>query len=312
MEQMRTPRQIAESAGSALGVGARDRQQGGPERIQAPAGRSGIEGDDQGVRYRAAISDRPEVSQDEEGGDAVKHWRLALLIVCVSVLSSQPSGREQVGRLPDGSFLLSTGWRIQPVGTQVPLDTFPMSSALSRDGKFLLVLNGGYRPPTISVLSVDGMKEIAKVPVADGWLGLTFSPDGTRVYVGGGSKYCVFEFSFSQRRPVEADARIGGHAGSQAGRNRFYRRRGGLAGWAVDLRGGFVSRFRGGLRCAIGPSRRGHYKTGRRPYRILFHPGRQVVLCFELGGRRGVSIRNANGLGDHAHPRWGRTPRTWC
>src|ERR1022692_329190 len=101
----------------------------------------------------------------------MKHWRLGLLIVCVSVLSSQPSGREQVGKLADGSFLLSTGWRIQPVGTQVPVDTFPMSSALSRDGKFLLVLNGGYKPPTISVLALggikgEGMKEIAKVPVA--------------------------------------------------------------------------------------------------------------------------------------------------
>src|SRR5580698_139933 len=112
----------------------------------------------------------------------MKHWRLGLFIVGVSVLSSQPSGREQVGKLPDGSFLLSTGWRIKPVGTQVPLDTFPMCSAISPDGKFLLVLNGGYRPPSISVIEAGSMKEIARVPVADGWLGLTFSPDGRRVY----------------------------------------------------------------------------------------------------------------------------------
>src|ERR1700728_628164 len=128
----------------------------------------------------------------------MKQMRVWILILLVSTLVSQPSGREQVGTLPDGSILLSTGWRIRPVGTQVPVDTLPMSSALSHDGKFLLVLNGGYKPPSISVLATDGMKEIAKVPVADGWLGLTFSPDGTRVYVGGGSKYCVYEFSFSQ------------------------------------------------------------------------------------------------------------------
>ena len=75
------------------------------------------------------------------------------VVICAAVLCSQPSWREQVGQQPDGSFLLSTGWRIQPVGTQVPLDTLPMSSALSHDGKFLLVLNGGYRPPSISVLT---------------------------------------------------------------------------------------------------------------------------------------------------------------
>ena len=72
-----------------------------------------------------------------------------------------------------------------------------MSSALSRDGKFLLVLNGGYRPPSISVLAGGSVHEgISRVPVADGWLGLAFSPDGTRVYVGGGSKYASTNFRF--------------------------------------------------------------------------------------------------------------------
>lgn len=61
----------------------------------------------------------------------MKQVRVAGLILFVSILSSQPSGREQVGKLPNGSSLLSTGWRIQPVGTQVPVDTFPMSSALA-------------------------------------------------------------------------------------------------------------------------------------------------------------------------------------
>jgi len=90
----------------------------------------------------------------------MKHWRMGLLIVCVSILNSRPSGaqqeaaREQVGKLADGSFLLPTGWRIQPVGTQVPVDTFPMSSALSRDGKFLLVLTTALTTAALSVISM--------------------------------------------------------------------------------------------------------------------------------------------------------------
>jgi DNA-binding beta-propeller fold protein YncE len=201
----------------------------------------------------------------------MKYWRWAPLIVCVSVLSSQPSGREQVGRQPDGSFLLSTGWRIQPVGTQVPLDTLPMSSAVSRDGKFLLVLNGGYRPPAISVLAVDGMKEIGKVPVADGWLGLAFSPDGTRVYVGGGSKYCVYEFSFSsdgQLKPArELDVSPGARPGEMDFIGDVAVSPDGQSILAADLYHDSVVVF---------DTRTGratqHYKTGRRPYRILFAP----------------------------------------
>ena len=41
------------------------------------------------------------------------------------------------------------------------------------------------------------MKEVEPHPVADGWLGLTFSPDGKFVYVGGGSQAAVFEFTFT-------------------------------------------------------------------------------------------------------------------
>jgi NAD+ synthetase len=60
--------------------------------------------------------------------------RVAFVVVCAGVLCSQPSWKEQVGKMPDGSFMLPTGWRIQPVGQQVPLDTLPMSSILSQDG----------------------------------------------------------------------------------------------------------------------------------------------------------------------------------
>ncbi len=61
IEQIRTPRQIAESAWAARRAGSGHRQQSGPQRVQAPAGRAGIEGDDQGVWHRAAISHRAEV-----------------------------------------------------------------------------------------------------------------------------------------------------------------------------------------------------------------------------------------------------------
>jgi hypothetical protein len=74
------------------------------------------------------------------------------LVSLVAVLGSQPTPREQVGPLPGGAFLLNSGWVLDPVGKQVPLDTLPMSSALSPDGKYLLVLNGGYRPPSITVI----------------------------------------------------------------------------------------------------------------------------------------------------------------
>src|SRR5687768_5509520 len=105
----------------------------------------------------------------------MKYAALAALLAGAVFLVSQSSApRQQVGPLEGGGFLLNSGWKLQPAGRQTPLDTLPMASALSKDGKHLLVLNGGYNPPSITVLQADTMQETSRTPVADGWLGLTF------------------------------------------------------------------------------------------------------------------------------------------
>src|SRR5215813_15371264 len=89
------------------------------------------------------------------------------VILLAAVLGSQPAPRERVGPLAGGGFLLVSGWKIDPVGKQVPLDTLPMSSALTKDGKYLLVLNGGYKPPSISVIDTATAAVVSTTPVAD-------------------------------------------------------------------------------------------------------------------------------------------------
>src|SRR5215467_11591332 len=121
----------------------------------------------------------------------------AAVVILAAVLGSQPVPREQVGPLPGGGFLLNSGWRLDPVGKQIPLDTLPMSTALSPDGKYLLVLNGGYRPPSISVIEIASARVVSNTPVADAWLGLAFAPKSDLLYVGGGSRASVYEFRFA-------------------------------------------------------------------------------------------------------------------
>jgi len=192
------------------------------------------------------------------------------LLSIAALLVSQPAPREQVGPLPSGGFLLNSGWRIQPPGVQVPVGTMPMSSALSPDGKFLLVLNGGYNPPTVSVIDVAAEKEVGRTPVADAWLGLTFSPKGDFVYVGGGSRASVYEFKYangalaaSRTFPIVPEAKrtardfIGDVAMSPDGRLIY----------AADLFHDSVAVINPQSGMVIE-----RFKTGRRPYRILFHP----------------------------------------
>jgi DNA-binding beta-propeller fold protein YncE len=197
---------------------------------------------------------------------------VGLISVC-ALLESQPAPRDRVGPLPDGGFLLNSFWRLAPVGKQVPLDTLPMSTALSPDNKYLLVLNAGYNPPSVSVIETASGTVVSNAPVADGWLGLTFSPKGDRVYVGGGSQAAIFEFAFeagklTPTRTLEVTPKdqraatdfVGDVALSPDGHLLY----------AAELYKNDIA--------VVNPQSGmvlNRFKTGRRPYRILFHPDGQ-------------------------------------
>jgi len=200
----------------------------------------------------------------------IRTWAIFGALAAGAVLISQTGIRERVGQMADGGFLLSSGWRIKPAGVQIPVDSFPMSTVITPDKKFLLVLNGGYNPPSVSVIDIAAAKELSRTPVPDGWLGLTMTKAGDRVYVGGGSRAAIYEFTLangvlkpSRVFPIVADKDrkpedfIGDVRLTPDGHLLY----------AADL-------YRDSI-VVVNPQSGlvlSRIKTGRRPYRILFHP----------------------------------------
>ena len=194
-----------------------------------------------------------------------------LVAVLVSPLISQSRAPQRPGPQTDGSTLLPNGWSIRPAGRQIQTGTLPMASQLTPDGKFLLVLHGGYMPPSLAVFEAATMKEAHRVPVADGWLGLSIAANGRLVYVGGGATSTVYEFSLSPEGRlaatrsfplVEPAKRVhqdfsGDVTLSPDGRLLYVAMLYRDAVYVVNPQSGMIIE---------------RWKTGRRPYRILFHP----------------------------------------
>jgi DNA-binding beta-propeller fold protein YncE len=202
---------------------------------------------------------------------------VGLLVVQDVVPQSAP--REQVGPLPGGGFLLNSGWTIRPAGEQVALDTLPMTSAVSNDGKYLLVLNAGYNPPSVSVIDIAQKREIGRTPLPDAWLGLAVSPRGNSVYVGGGSRASVYELSLNPQNGALTRSR------DFAAVPDINNKRLSFIGdvtvssdahllYAADLHTDSIAVINLQSGRLIG-----RWKSGRRPYRLLLPPGdRQLIV----------------------------------
>ena len=191
----------------------------------------------------------------------------ATLPAAISVLLAQQQS---------APVILPNGWQLTPAGRQVPLSTLPMSIALTPDERHAVVLNGGFLPPTLSVIDTAAGLETARVPVKDAWHGLAFNAAGDKLYVGGGSEAAVFEFNFrdgkltagrvfpirpaEQRRPSD---HVGDVALSPDGRflyvaNLFRNRV-----TVMNASTGFVVR---------------EFATGFRPYRLLMSPSGKALF----------------------------------
>ena len=126
---------------------------------------------------------------------------LALAGLCTAVLTVAQSSSVQAttspGKLDDGSTLLPNGWRVAPAGKHVGVGTLPLNIVATLDGRYAIVSTSGLMKPALAVIDIATWTVKSTYTLDNAWYGLALSPDGTKVYVGGGGQNNVQELVYA-------------------------------------------------------------------------------------------------------------------
>jgi DNA-binding beta-propeller fold protein YncE len=137
--------------------------------------------------------------------------------VCAVLLVSLGRGREEPqvpvapaanpapprvlpGIQADGFVQLPNQWRLRPAGTQLELGDFPVNIAVHPDGQHLAILHAGYGTHEVACVDLQGGRPriVSRVSVDQAFYGLSFAPDGRRLFISGGEYEVVHAFDFRQ------------------------------------------------------------------------------------------------------------------
>jgi YVTN family beta-propeller protein len=89
----------------------------------------------------------------------------------------------------NGTSITPQGWFVSPAGTQTQLGDRPFGIAVSPDGKFLAVTNDGASTQSVMIVNRTGstvVQEIDYNAPAGVYVGIAYSPDGSKLYASAG------------------------------------------------------------------------------------------------------------------------------
>ncbi len=134
-----------------------------------------------------------------------------LLAVCVGLIvalgraaDEPPPPQRAAPMLPgiqtNGTVLLPNAWMLRPAGRQLRLGDFPVNIALHPSGQYLAALHAGYGDHEVTVVALDSPrpKVVCRAVLDETFYGLTFSPDGKKLYASGGEFDVVHAFDFER------------------------------------------------------------------------------------------------------------------
>jgi YVTN family beta-propeller protein len=117
---------------------------------------------------------------------------------------------QTLSQIESNRVLLPNGWKLTPVGKQLPLGDLPLNIALSPSKKLAAITNNGQSYQTIQLVDIEKEVILDSITIGKSWLGLTFSGDGKYLYASGGNDNIIIRYTLRNNHLAIYDSiRIG-------------------------------------------------------------------------------------------------------
>jgi YVTN family beta-propeller protein len=127
----------------------------------------------------------------------------ALLLCTGTNLRSQTLEQIESGRVK-----LANGWKLTPIGHQVPLGDLPLNIAISPSKKYAAVTNNGESDEIIQLIDIKNELVLDSVYVRKAWLGLVFSDDSKYLYASGGNDNIIIRYAIKNNKLINNDTLV--------------------------------------------------------------------------------------------------------
>jgi YVTN family beta-propeller protein len=125
----------------------------------------------------------------------MKFWSLLLTTFVCSFINAQTA--EQ---LQNEKVQLPNGWKLSPVGRNIPLGDLPLNIAVSNNKKLLAVTNNGQSTQSIQLIDAATEQILDTKVIAKSWYGLAFSSNDKFLYASGGNDNWIVQYQIINKK----------------------------------------------------------------------------------------------------------------
>ena len=132
----------------------------------------------------------------------------ALLCMNLMLFTFSQVKAQSLNAIEKGQVSLPNGWKLSPVGKQLPVGDLPLNIAVAPSGKILAITNNGQSDQCIHLVDTQKLQLLDSIIIAKGFLGLKFSKDGKYLYASGGNDNWIMRYQIKNNKIVPFDTLV--------------------------------------------------------------------------------------------------------